>query len=83
MRSEPMRFNRKILHASPRPLATAAMSLSFETGASWRERTQRLLDRHGPATLGFLEALLRAADVRASRLETEDPAFEAMEASAR
>lgn len=59
----------------PLTLEPAAMGLSFETGASWRERTQRLVQRHGPATLGLLEALLRAADVRASRLETEDPAF--------
>ena len=56
-------------------LEPAAMGLSFETGASWRERTQKLIQRHGPATLGLLEALLRAADVRASRLTTEDPEF--------
>jgi CRISPR-associated endonuclease/helicase Cas3 len=65
----------------PLTLEPSAMGLSFETGASWRERTQRLIERHGPATLGLLEALLRAADVRASRLVTEDPAF-AKEASA-
>jgi hypothetical protein len=29
--------------------------------------------RFGPTGLGYLEALMRAADVRASRLETGDP----------
>ncbi|MCH8853807.1 MAG: CRISPR-associated endonuclease Cas3'' [Planctomycetes bacterium] len=64
----------------PLTLEPAAMGLSFETGASWRERTQKLLQRYGPSALGFLEAILRAADVRASQLKTEDPAF-AKEAS--
>ena len=59
----------------PLTLEPAAMGLSFETGASWRERTQKLIRRHGPAALGFLEVILRAADVRASQLKTEDPAF--------
>jgi CRISPR-associated endonuclease/helicase Cas3 len=35
------------------------------------------MERHGPATLAFLEAILRAADVRASRLTTNDPALDA------
>ena len=56
-------------------LEPAAMGLSFETGASWRERTHKLIRRRGPAALAFLEAILRAADVRASQLETEDPTF--------
>ncbi len=56
-------------------LESAAMGLSLETGASWRERTQKLIQRFGPSALGFLEAILRAADVRASKLKTEDPAF--------
>ena len=56
-------------------LEPAAMGLSVETGASWRERTHKLIKRHGPAALGFLEAILRAADVRASQLKTEDPTF--------
>jgi CRISPR-associated endonuclease/helicase Cas3 len=56
-------------------LEPAVMGLSFETGASWRERTHRLIQRHGPSTLGLLEAILRAADIQASQLTTEDAAF--------
>jgi len=56
-------------------LEPAAMGLSFRTGASWRERCMALLDRYGPAGLAFLEAAFRAADVRASRLNTPDPAL--------
>ena len=58
-------------------LEPAKLGLSHRTGANWRERTLGLLDRHGPATLAYLEALLRAADVRASRLNTPDPALQA------
>jgi CRISPR-associated endonuclease/helicase Cas3 len=56
-------------------LAPAAIGLSARTGASWRERCLGLLERFGPAGLAFLESLLRAADVRASRLKTNDPAL--------
>ena len=56
----------------PLSLEPAAMGLSPITGASWRERSQGLLDRHGPATLATLEAILRAADVTASRSDSED-----------
>lgn len=58
-------------------LEPAKLGLSPRTGASWRERTIGLLNRHGPVALAYLEALLRAADVRASCLNTLDPAFEA------
>jgi CRISPR-associated endonuclease/helicase Cas3 len=54
-------------------LAPAALGLSFQTGASWRERSTGLVDRFGPASLAFLESILRAADARASRLTTADP----------
>lgn len=56
-------------------LEPAALGLSIHTGASWRERCTGLLDRYGPAGLAFLESLLRAADVRASRLKSNDPAL--------
>lgn len=41
-------------------------------GASWAERTQRLLEAFGPFRLAWLETLLRIADWRASRLEQEE-----------
>ncbi len=53
-------------------LEPATLGLSTRTGVSWRERCLMLLDRYGPAALAYLEALLRAADVRASRLNTPD-----------
>lgn len=56
-------------------LEPAALGLSPRTGASWRERCDGLLGRFGPAGLAFLEALLRAADVRASRATTDDPSL--------
>ena len=57
-------------------LEPAALGLSIRTGASWRERCNQLLAQFGPSGLAFLESLLRAADVRASRLRTNDPALE-------
>lgn len=54
-------------------LSPAAVGLSCRTGVSWRERCIGLLERHGPAALALLEAILRAADVRASQLTTNDP----------
>jgi len=54
-------------------LTLAALGLSHVTGRSWRDRTQALLGRHGPAGLAWLEALLIAADRRASKLTTSDP----------
>lgn len=61
-------------------LSPAAVGLSSRTGASWRERCVGLLDRHGPAALAFFEAVLRAADIRASRRKSNDPAI-ALEAN--
>lgn len=54
-------------------LAPAAMGLSQRYGRSWSERILTLIDQVGPFTLGYLEAIVRAADVRASVLATEDP----------
>jgi len=56
-------------------LEPASMGLSSRTGASWQDRVAGLLAKYGPSALGYLEAVLRAADVRASRLETSDPAL--------
>jgi CRISPR-associated endonuclease/helicase Cas3 len=56
-------------------LDPAMMGLSPRTGASWRDRTNGVLERHGPAALAYMESILRAADVRASRLQTNDPAL--------
>ncbi|MGH9785514.1 MAG: HD domain-containing protein, partial [Terriglobia bacterium] len=59
------------LHQLPETLldlAPAAAGLNPRTGAGWTERVLSLLDRHGPFALAWLEALLRAADQRASRL---------------
>ncbi len=53
--------------------APSCMGLDPDFGASWTERVNALLERHGPFRLSFLEALLRVADVRATRLTTEDP----------
>lgn len=54
-------------------LAPAALGLSPRTGRSWRERTLDLQEKYGPGALAWLEALLIAADRRASTLRTSDP----------
>ncbi len=54
-------------------LEPAMLGLSPLTGRSWRERTLGLVDRFGPSALAWLEALLIAADRRASQLKTADP----------
>lgn len=62
-------------------LEPASLGLSPTTGRSWRERTLGLVDRFGPGALAWLEALLIAADRRASRLTTADPALADWEVS--
>lgn len=54
-------------------LAPARLGLSARYGPSWRERTLDLQSRLGPFALAWLEALLRAADVRASMTVRPDP----------
>jgi CRISPR-associated endonuclease/helicase Cas3 len=39
---------------------------SARYGASWADRTRELLETYGPFCIGYLEALVRAADQRAS-----------------
>jgi CRISPR-associated endonuclease/helicase Cas3 len=63
------------LPALPLTLAPASLGLSTRTGRSWRERTIDLTERFGPGALAWLEGLLIAADRRASRLPTPDPAL--------
>ncbi len=52
--------------------APATLGLSPITGRSWRDRTATLLRAHGPGSLAFWEAVLIAADRRASKLTTID-----------
>jgi CRISPR-associated endonuclease/helicase Cas3 len=56
------------------------LGLSPRYGASWRERMQLLLERLGPFRLGYLEALLRAADCRASADEDRSGSATTVEA---
>ena len=56
-------------------LSPAVLGLSPRTGRSWRERTLDLQKRFGPGALAWLEAILIAADRRASRHRTADPAL--------
>ena len=67
---------RHALPATRLDLAPATAGLNPRTGRGWTERVLGLLQRHGPFTLAWLEALLRAADQRASRLNSADPLLE-------
>jgi CRISPR-associated endonuclease/helicase Cas3 len=61
------------LPATPLNLAAAAVGLNPHTGRGWTERVLTLLDQFGPFTLALYEAILRAADCRASRDCLGDP----------
>ena len=63
-------------------LEPASLGLSFRTGRSWAERAIGLRDRFGPSALAWFEAILVAADRRASRSATPDPVL-AMQESRR
>jgi CRISPR-associated endonuclease/helicase Cas3 len=65
-------------HSKQTTLKLALMEIGEgEQGASWAERTLKLLDQHGPFRLAWLETLVRLADWRASAAEQLDPALEA------
>lgn len=69
--------SRHQLPAAELMLAAASVGLNPHTGSGWTERVLRLLQRHGPFTLAWLEALMRAADQRASADSTlADPALQ-------
>jgi CRISPR-associated endonuclease/helicase Cas3 len=54
-------------------LSVSSIGLSARYGASWSERMLGLVSALSPFWLGYLEAILRASDSRASGLETPDP----------
>ena len=60
-------------------LEPASLGLSPYTGRSWTERTLGLLERFGPGALAWLEALIIAADRRASRFNTTDQSLSPQE----
>ena len=52
-------------------ISIARIGLDSQGQRSWLDRTAALLDWLGPFRLAFLEALVRAADMRASKAEQE------------
>ncbi|MCY4414903.1 MAG: CRISPR-associated endonuclease Cas3'' [Chloroflexi bacterium] len=53
-------------------LSIARIGMDRQERRSWLDRSTALLDQLGPFRLGVLETLIRAADMRASKLEQED-----------
>lgn len=53
-------------------LSVAAAGLNPKSGMGWTERVLKLLEKHGPFTLAWMESIFRAADQRASRLSIKD-----------
>lgn len=64
----PTKFRGVTLSLSP-----CNIGLSPITGASWAERMRQLVRERGEAVLGYLEAVFRAADARASESSSSDP----------
>ncbi len=52
-------------------LSIARMGITDDGQVSWLERSLALLDQYGPFRLAYLEAIVRAADMRASKQEQE------------
>ena len=67
------------LPATALDLSPSEAGLSPRTGRSWSERVLNLVERFGPFTLAWLEALLRAADQRASRERVADTLLQTRE----
>ena len=57
-------------------LAPSAIGLSGRTGRSWTDRVLGLLRKYGPFTLSYFEAIIIAADRRASKAPLLDPLLE-------
>jgi len=53
-------------------LSLASAGLNPKFGAGWTERVLKLLNTYGPFALAWMEAIIRAADQRASRLSIRD-----------
>ncbi|MHB0970930.1 MAG: type I-G CRISPR-associated helicase/endonuclease Cas3g [Thermoanaerobaculia bacterium] len=63
-------------------LAPAGVGLNPATGRGWTERVLRVIDHNGPFATAWMEAILRAADCRASRSQIPDALLQVAEVTA-